>query len=108
MRFESSIKRLQIRGYKDDEDDPPRLYFDVELEGDMGLISSLNGSDFYKNIDAIWELLSLEYGVTQLYGTVLLSHATAIKRLLRSRYSVKFIRKVKLAGRSMILVRVMK
>jgi hypothetical protein len=108
MRLESSIKRIQIRGYKDDEEDPPRLYFDVELEGDMGLISSLNGKEFYKNVDAIWDLLSLEYGVSQIFGTVLPNHAKIIKRLLRGRFNVKFLRKVRLAGRNMILVRVMK
>ena len=98
------MKRIQIRGYTNDPDNYA-LVFDVELEGDMALIQGLGGKDFYKNIDLIWDILSIEYGITQLYGTVMPEHAKVIKRTLDKRYSIRVIRRVKNAKRRMILLR---
>lgn len=104
MKIESSVKDIQIRGYRDPDSDEYDLTINIQIEGDMGLITSLKGEGFYQNFDEIISILTLEYGVTHIFGTMTQRHTKICLRLLGKRYKCKVLRKLENAGRNMFLV----
>lgn len=103
MKFESTIKEIDIRGYESDPDEYD-VIARVQIEADMGLITSLHGRGFYDNFDLVFELLSVEYGIQKIYGTVMARHAKLALRLLSKKYHCKLIRTVEHVGRKMYLI----
>jgi hypothetical protein len=78
MRIESSTKLIQVRLY-DEHADNYCLSFFIFKDGERGIISGLNGDDFYKNIVTVFKHLRDDYGINIIHGSVTKTHARLIR-----------------------------
>lgn len=75
--IEISPKLLHVRIYGDHADNYEVSFF-IFKDGERGVISGLNGNDFYKHIKQVFVTLET-YGITTIHGSVTKAHARLIR-----------------------------
>jgi hypothetical protein len=107
MEIEISDKVIQVRMY-DRHADNYAVVLNLYLDGQKAFVFGLKGSGFYDNFHKLYPLLLERYGITDYHGSVMRSHARAMKYKLRRDYEVTITGDTSCAKRNMSWVHVVK
>lgn len=106
MRIENSVTGRDFRFYSDSGKFLGTMV--TNPTGERIYVKSLRSSEFYRNIDMIWEYVNVVSGTHIWNAHVEPAHFKALLRIAGDRYRIELVRAEKYAGRDMFYIEITK